>query len=183
MRRYALLDACRKRHISGQTLANCLTELEKQGVVQVKRSSRKHVELTLNFETGVYPLKSMKHWALKEWAERKKPTSSWLERPVDLFVRIQPSYERLLSDIRQIKTREDALERIDLYLTVQLNPQLRGHAENFWNKFQSLPVRKGEWKNKAGNGDLGRQMWCFTSQKRGEMDSGRSRKFKQTSRD
>ena len=81
----------------------------------------------------------MKHWSMNEWSERMKPTSSWVETPADFLERIRPSYEGLLSDLRRIKVREEAMERIEMYLMVQLNPQLRGHAESFWRRLGVEP--------------------------------------------
>ena len=127
MRRKALLDACREK-MSGQTFANCLRTLERQGVVQVKRG-KKHVDLTLNYGTDLYPLKT---W--KEWSDHP-PTA--IETPTDLFKRVRSSYQQLLSDLRQSDlAREKALERIDLYLALYLNPQLRKHRRPFGKRIK-----------------------------------------------
>lgn len=56
-----------------------------------------------------------------------------IESTSSLFQMIQVSYERLLAElVAETNDHKAALEKIDLYLRIQLNPQLQAYAENFW---------------------------------------------------
>ena len=52
--------------------------------------------------------------------------------PEMLFQRMQASYTHFLSELVNVNSNRELEKKIDLYLTLYVNPQLRRHAENFW---------------------------------------------------
>ena len=128
MRRKALLASCKDK-MSGQAFVNCVKTLERQGAIQTNRLGRKNVEYSLNYETSLYPVKTV-----KKMSEIVRPDLVLSERPAELFERLRLSYQQLLLDLRNTKTRAKATEMIELFLQVYLNPQVKKHAENFWSK-------------------------------------------------
>ena len=63
--------------------------------------------------------------------------------PEMLFQSMKESYTHFLSELVNVKSSRELENKIDLYLTLYVNPQLRTHAESFWelrDRFPALTV-------------------------------------------
>ena len=61
--------------------------------------------------------------------------------PTMLFQRMRASYTHFLLELVNVKSSRELDNKLDLYLTLYVNPQLRRYAESFWelrDRFSAL---------------------------------------------